>query len=120
MSYGQELILDIHDCWTLFTEENIRIFMQQLCELLDMEAADLHLWGYDTQEELEEAPEHLAGTSAIQFITTSNITLHCLDKLCHVYINIFTCGTLDVDKAKEFCSTFWNGDIAHYEAFRRV
>ena len=89
-NYGVELILDLHQCETPFSQQTIRRFMEELCNLIHMERADLHFWDYETVEEKDAAPPHLAGTSAVQFITTSNVTIHTLDKLRAVYLNIFT------------------------------
>ena len=109
--YGQELILDLKDCNLPFNRFYIRKFMAELCNLLDMERVRLHFWDYDSAKEKEEAPPHLAGTSAIQFITTSNVTIHTLDKLQAVYINIFTCKTLHKTIIEEPCVDFWGGSI---------
>ena len=79
------------------------------CPQDEPERADLHFWDYDDQEERAAAPAHLAGTSAVQFITTSNITIHTLDKLKAVYLTIFTCGHLEPEAARKFCEEFWGG-----------
>ena len=109
MNYGLELVIDLHNCNTLFTRETITQFMEELCELINMERADLHFWDYETQEEKDEVPDHLAGTSAIQFITTSNITIHTLDRLRAVYLNIFTCSSFNASEVLIFCEEFWEG-----------
>lgn len=107
--YGRELIIDLHDCKTPFTRETITQFMKELCELIEMKRADLHFWDYESEEEKEGAPDHLAGTSAVQFISTSNITIHTLDRLKAVYLNIFTCSQLDKDRVTAFCESYWLG-----------
>ncbi len=113
MSYGKELILDLHNCNKQFTRITISAFMRELCSLLNMKRADLHFWDYDDEEEKEAAPPHLAGTSAVQFITTSNITIHTLDKLKAVYLNIFTCADLNVVKVTTFCQNYWEGTVVN-------
>lgn len=112
-AYGKELIIDIKDCSIpVFTREIITIFMKELCDLLSMTRADLHFWDYEDDEEARaNAAPHLAGISAVQFITTSNITIHTLDKLNAIYLNIFTCGDLDKNKVEDFCKHFWDGNI---------
>ena len=119
MSYGKELILDIHNCNMRFSRDSIHVFMRQLCSLLNMTRADLHFWDYDDEEEKEAAPPHLAGTSAVQFITTSNITIHTLDKLNAVYLNIFTCADLNSNKVAQFCASFWRGEIVSINFLER-
>ena len=110
-SYGKELILDIHGCTKTFDRCDIRKFMRLLCKKLGMKRARLHIWGYSSEQEREEAPAHLAGISAVQFITTSNITIHTLDKLETIYINIFTCKDLNPIETARFCQDYWKGHI---------
>ena len=110
VSYGTELILDLHNCRTRFSRDTVTLFMEELCDLLGMTRADLHFWDYEGQEdEHEVAPAHLSGISAVQFITTSNITIHTLDKLDKVFLNIFTCSALNKDRVTEFCTEYWKG-----------
>jgi len=110
MSYGKELILDLHDCdVSKFTREGIEQYMNELCDLIDMERCVLHFWDYEgEQEEYDKAPDHLKGISAVQFISTSNITIHTLDILQKVYLNIFSCKEFDTKKAEAF-SALWFG-----------
>ena len=118
--YGSELIIDLHNCETPFTREVITEFMKELCELIKMERADLHFWDYETQEEKDEVPDHLAGASAVQFITTSNITIHTLDRLKAVYLNIFTCSTLPAVAAIGFCEDYWQGELMRNTILERL
>lgn len=118
--YGTELILDLHGCQEKFNRYTISTFMAQLCDLLEMERADLHFWDYDNDEEKAAAPDHLAGTSAVQFITTSNVTIHTLDRLKAVYLNIFTCSDLDQDPVAQFCAEYWRGEIVNNVLVNRL
>ena len=120
--YGKELILDIYNCdSSLFTRRSIRRFMKQLCEILDMQREDLHFWDdlYSLKKERETDP-NLVGTSAIQFIKTSNITIHTLDILKRVYLNIFSCKEYDAKKAKKFCCKYFNGKIINERTIKRI
>ncbi len=121
MAYGIELILDLHECSTRFSRETITDFMWRITakEMLDMERADLHFWDYSNWDEKMAAPDHLAGTSAVQFITTSNITIHTLDKLKVVYLNIFTCSDLNRKKVQDFCRKYWQGRIVTTQLIER-
>ena len=47
------------------------------------------------------------GTTAIQFILTSNITIHTLDILAVVFINIFSCKTYNTKLAEDFSIRFF-------------
>ena len=121
--YGQELILDLHNCdpATYDTREQLAQFMIELCERIDMQREDLHFWDYDGDPEgYAAAPEHLKGTSAVQFIKTSNITIHTLDGMKRVYLNIFSCKDFDSMEAVEFCAKFFEGNIAGCTNVERI
>ncbi len=107
MAYGYELVLDLGACdVTKFTPEDVRRFCSELCAEIDMEAADFHIWASDAAD-LQTDEEHLHGVSAVQFITTSNITVHTITKLGEVYINIFSCKALDAARAMSFATYFF-------------
>jgi S-adenosylmethionine/arginine decarboxylase-like enzyme len=112
--YGQELILDIHEADPAnFTRARITEYMHCLCDnIIYMEREDLHFWDYEDDPELKAAqPPHLKGVSAVQFIKTSNITIHTLDDLRKVFINIFSCKQFSTIDAKEFTCRFFAGTI---------
>ena len=104
MAYGKELIVDMYGCdHTLFTREYIKQFLIELCELIDMERCDLHFWDYvGYPEEKAAAPVHLDGTTVVQFIKTSNITIHTLDKVGEVYLNLFSCKDFNSEEVIDF------------------
>ncbi len=107
-NYGKELILDLHYCNPeLFNEKDLTKFFIELCELIGMKREPLHFWAYEDPEEKAKAPPHLKGTSAVQFISTSNITIHTLDDLKDVYLNIFSCKEFDSSKTVIFCIRFF-------------
>lgn len=120
--YGKELILDVHGCDTKhFNRQDLERFFIELCELIDMERADLHFWDYEgVEDEKEQAPAHLSGTSAVQFIMTSNIVVHTLDKLQQVYVNVFSCKDFDADTVQIFVEKFFSGTAIHRREVRRV
>src|SRR5687767_12823088 len=98
-AYGQELILDLHECdSSKFTRQDIREFCAELCELIGMEQCDLHFWDDVGVEKGEEQTDpKTKGTSAVQFILTSTVVIHTLDLMKVVYVNIFSCKTFDAD-----------------------
>ncbi len=119
--YGLELILDIHNADPLtFNRKSIRNYLKQLCKLIDMQRCDLHWWDdlYSAEEEKETLP-HLVGTSAIQFIRTSNITIHTLDILKRVYLNIFSCKSFDENLVKQFTTDWFKGKIRSWALIKR-
>ena len=108
-TYGQELILDLHECNDeKFTRGEIEQFCTELCELIDMERCDLHFWDdVDVPEEEQQTHPKTKGTSAVQFILTSTIVIHTLDLMKAVYVNIFSCKEFDTDEAAKFTATWF-------------
>lgn len=121
--YGKELILDLHDCdSSTFTRKSIRKFFKELCELIDMQKEKLVWWDFKGHpEEYKKAPPHLKGISAIQFIKTSNITIHTLDDLKRIYINIFSCKDFNANVVLEFAEKWFKSkDVKQSKTIRRI
>jgi S-adenosylmethionine/arginine decarboxylase-like enzyme len=113
--YGQELILDIHEADPgQFTRNCIADYMRRLCDtVIHMEREDLHFWDYEDDPHLKASqPAHLKGVSAVQFIKTSNITIHTLDDLKKVFVNIFSCKMFNVNDAEQFTASYFGGKVA--------
>ncbi len=120
MAYGQELILDLYGCDPLtLTRESITEWLKQLCELIDMRREDLYFWEYDDPKEKADAPDHLNGTSAVQFITTSDIVIHTLDRLGECYINLFSCKDYDILEAIVFTKNWFKSANYEYQTIER-
>ena len=113
-NYGKELILDLHNCNPeKFTREEIERYFKEVCGLIDMQRCELFWWDdYGLSPENRQTEPHLKGTSAVQFIMTSNITIHTLDILKSVYLNLFSCKDFDAQVAAEFSRKFFEGEIA--------
>lgn len=111
--YGKELILDLHNCDAAkFDRKNIRNYFKNLCDLIHMERCKLTWWDdYGVPPEEQQTEPHLKGTSAVQFIKTSNITIHTLELLKAAYINIFSCKAFDEKKAKQFTQEWFRGKV---------
>ncbi len=122
MSYGKELIIDMHECnIEMFNRSRIRTYLINLCSKIDMNREDLHWWDYeDDMDGYLNAPSHLKGTTCIQFISTSNITIHALDDLKKVFINIFSCKEFDTDIVVEYTSDFFEGNVANHMVVDRL
>lgn len=119
--FGVELILDLHFCnIATFNRNSIEAYFVELCVLIDMEREDLFWWDYeDDPKEYAKAPDHLKGVSAVQFIKTSNITIHTLDVLRCAYINIFSCKGFPTLDAANFTREWFQGTIVTEEIIRR-
>ena len=119
--YGQECIVDVHNCRFDFTRLTIEQFCAELAEILDMEREELVFWDFeDCPEEYEKTPPHLRGISAVQFIKTSNITIHTLDELERVYLNVFSCKPFDSAKVRKFVQGWTNGTIVNFLEITRI
>ncbi len=86
-----------------------------------MQAGDLHFWDdVGVPKEQKQTKLETKGTSAIQFILTSNITIHCLDLLGRVYVNIFSCKEFNAYDAKAYTQDFFEvGRISERTVIRR-
>lgn len=113
--YGKELILDLHNCNpATFNRTALDVFFEELCSLIDMEKCDRYFWDdFGLPIEQCQTDPRTTGTSAIQFIKTSNITIHTLDLLKSVYVNLFSCKNFDADIATEYINTFFEGNIVN-------
>ncbi len=120
--YGKELILDIHNSNPeKFNRRSLRKYLKGVCELIKMERCKIVWWDdLHTPESEKETEPHLVGTTAVQFIKTSNITIHSLDILRRVYINIFSCKDFDSSAAVRFSVEFFGGKVARKSIARRV
>jgi len=108
--FGKELIIDLHECdRSKFNRKDLEKFCIELCDLIDMNREAIHFWDYtDCPEEYEKAPDHLKGTSLVQFISTSNITIHALDVTGDIYFNIFSCKSFKEEDVIKFIVSFFN------------
>lgn len=119
--YGKELILDLKNCDTSkFTREELDYYFERLCDQIDMKRDELYFWDdLETPEEEMQTDAHTKGTSAVQFILTSNITIHTLDELKRIYVNIFSCKDYNTKIAKDFTKTFFSGEITNEHVIKR-
>ena len=88
--------------------------------MIDMERCKLCWWDdYGVPPEERETEPHMKGTSAVQFIRTSTITIHTLDLMNNVYLNIFSCKDFDSNIAKEFSQEWFKGKVANSHVIER-
>ncbi len=120
--YGKELILDLHECDPqTFTRESIENYFEELCDLIDMERCELYWWDdYGVPLEEQQTEPHMKGTSAVQFISTSNITIHTLDLMENVYLNIFSCKEFDPVVVTRFSEKWFKGKTVNEQIVTRV
>ena len=120
--YGIELILDMSNCdVSRFNRKDIKSYFSRLCTLIDMSPEDLHFWDdYGLPEEMKQTNPQTKGTTAIQFLLTSNILIHTLDLLEAVFINIFSCKEYDTALAEDFTIGFFKAKRHRSEIVRRI
>lgn len=120
--YGFELILDLHGCdISKFNRKSLRAYFKSICEAIDMTRCKLVFWddvGVDPEK--QQTSPHTKGSSAVQFILTSNITIHCLDILKAVYINIFSCKGFDAKKAEQITKEWFKAKKCRATLIERV
>ncbi len=120
--YGYELIMDLHGCdVSKFNRTSIREYMVTVCEAIRMKREDLHFWDYEGVP-IEKCPTepHLLGTSAVQFIETSNIVIHTLDLLKAVYVNIFSCKKYDKELALKITKEWFGAKEYNMHFIERI
>lgn len=107
--WGIATAIDIYECdpGLIRDEKQIRDFVVQLCELIDMrrfgECQVVH-FGED---------EKVAGFSMTQLIETSLISGHFANQSNAAYIDIFSCKCYEPREAAEFATSFFKGH--HYK-----
>jgi S-adenosylmethionine/arginine decarboxylase-like enzyme len=119
--YGKELILDLHNCNSeKFTRKMIKEYFIEMCDLIDMQRCKLCWWDdFGLPENKKQTEPHLKGTSAVQFIMTSNITIHTLDIMERVYLNIFSCKDFDAKVVKAFTQKWFGGRVVNCKVITR-
>ena len=117
--YGIELILDLSNCdITLFTRPQLSTFFKKIAKITDMKLAlSPYFWNEENGGYTDEP--HLKGLSAFHFIETSNITVHCLELLKSVFVNLFTCKDFNIDEACMFIEKFFKGKIINKSVIKR-
>ena len=106
--YGIETIIDLQGCdTTRFNRKDIKLYFLQACKLLDVSPEDCYFWDdFRVSKERRQTNPKTKGTTAIQFILTSNITIHTLDLLASVFINIFSCKSYNPELLEELAIRF--------------
>jgi S-adenosylmethionine decarboxylase len=90
--WGYHLILDCSGCDSskMKDKQNVHQWITNLVKDIDMEPI-----GEPRIEYTAEHDEDKAGFTVIQVIVTSSITAHFIDKLGHIYLDVFSCKEFD-------------------------
>jgi len=109
--WGYLTSVDLYGCdgHTIRSEEKIRKFVIELCDLIEMkrfgETQIVH-FGQDKRVE---------GYSMVQLIETSMISAHFANQTNTAYLDIFSCKSYDPDTVVRFSESFFNAErtISH-------
>lgn len=119
--YGHELILDIHDVPGIITRVDIGCMFNRIGAIIGADLHDIHFWDYeDDIDGYRTAPKHMKGITAVQFLSVSNITIHCLDELHTVYFNIFSCKSFDKAEVHTYVLEATSGRIVKRHEIERL
>lgn len=107
--YGLELILDLKSCdISKFNRRAIKSYCTRLCNLLGMKPEDLYFWDdFHVPKKKKQTNPKTKGTTAVQFILMSSITIHTLDILKLVFVNIFSCKDFDTEEIENYTKEFF-------------
>lgn len=110
--YGPELILDLYDCSTdKFTRAGLKEYFEEVLKLVGLKLCVVHFWDdIGLPPAQHQTHEKTKGTSAIAFLIESNCTVHTLDLVGEVYVNLFSCVEIDTDKAADFTKKFFGAE----------
>ncbi|OHA06135.1 MAG: hypothetical protein A3B29_01700 [Candidatus Sungbacteria bacterium RIFCSPLOWO2_01_FULL_51_34] len=110
--FGRELILDLYGCdySVISSKKRLAKFAREICAVIGMKP-----FGKPIIPDFGFAKSKTAGPSLVQLIETSAVTAHYSTHWGMVLKNIFTCSTLDVKKAVEFCMKYFGADVAKWE-----
>ena len=114
-SWGLLTSIDLFDCdpEILRSEEKIRQYVNELCELIQMKKfGDCIVVNFGEDE-------RVAGFSMIQLIETSCISGHFANQSNSIYIDIFSCKFYEQDAAVKFTKEFFKGSEARFNIVLR-
>jgi S-adenosylmethionine/arginine decarboxylase-like enzyme len=103
--WGISSSIDIYDCVpeTIRSADEIRQFVVELCELIEMKRY------MDTMVVHFGEEERVAGYSMVQLIETSIISAHFANQTNTTYLDVFSCKPYDPDVVAEFARKFFGG-----------
>lgn len=104
-AWGLACSFDIYDCdpYTIRDADAIKLFVYQLCELIDMKRfGDCVVVNFGEDE-------RVAGFSMTQLIETSLISAHFANASNATYLDVFSCKPYDPQVVELFATKFFGG-----------
>lgn len=100
--YGQELIMDLHDCdpKILRSRKKISEYSNRLCKLIKVKE-------YGKAIVIRFGKGYIAGFSLVQLIETSLVSGHFSEQWNSAHINVFSCKPFSYKLAKDFTKKFF-------------
>jgi S-adenosylmethionine decarboxylase len=119
--YGQEAVLDLHDVPDKFFQlKEVRRFAENLCDEIGMIKGPIYTWGGEKQDlHVHPNKPKIDGISCVQFLHSSSITIHALDEINKVFINVFSCKPFDADGVKKFAEERLGGSLVSFHNYIR-
>jgi S-adenosylmethionine decarboxylase len=103
--WGYHLLLDCSGCGLdqITSKSNIQSFVKELVTSIDMVAVN------DTWIERTAIGDiSKEGFSMYQLLVTSNVSGHFIDEQRHVYLDVFSCKSFDIDTVKECVDKYFS------------
>jgi len=114
MTFGKHLILDCTGLNENMTKKRvIKDFINDLVlYVLKMKKKGDTVFEYFPDNDYNRIRD-IVGFSVVQVISLSSITLHLNDISKTAYIDVFTCGNIDVEKVIDCIIKFFNPETIH-------
>ncbi len=114
-NWGLLAVINLYDCDKDLIQESavLKKFVKSLCQIIEMKPVGDPIVGSFGEGKLY-------GHSAMQFIETSSITVHCDSKISNrVFIDIFSCKNFDAPKAAYYCCKFFKAQGMNFKVIER-
>lgn len=115
-AWGIASSIDIYNCdpETIRNAEEIRRFVVELCNLIEMKRFG------ETQVVHFGEDERVAGYSMVQLIETSLISGHFANLTNAVYLDVFSCKPYLPERVQSFAQDFFGGTHSHLNVSLRL
>ena len=113
--WGRSVSVDLHGCDESLLKKpgEIKRFIRELSSLIKMKR-------HGPTRIDQFGSGKLKGWSAMQFIETSSIVVHCDDKGKRAFIDIFSCKKYSPKKVAAFSKKFFGADYVSINSEERV
>lgn len=113
--WGKLTSIDLENCNidTIKSKESIQLYIDKLCELIQMKKfGEAQIVHFGQTKKVE-------GFSFTQLIETSCITGHFANNLKAAFIDIFSCSEYNSEEAAEFTASFFEAKAMNFSILNR-